>query len=232
MLSFLIWVPVVGALLIALLPEPLLAQRARQIALVVSGVVGLWTIYLASQFDLGASGMQFQESLPWVESLGLTYQLGVDGLSMPLLIINSLLTWLAIYSSDPNINRPRLYYILLLVLGSAVAGAFLSQNLLLFFLFYEVELIPLYLIIAIWGGARRGYAATKFLIYTAVSGILILAAFFGLSLLSGFSTFDYDVLRSHTLPLATQLLLLITLLVGFGIKIPIVPLHTWLPDAH
>lgn len=232
MLSFLIWVPIVGALLIALLPEPLLAQRARQVALVVSGVVGLWTIYLAGQFDLSAPGMQFQESLPWVESLGLTYQLGVDGLSMPLLIINSLLTWLAIYSSDPNINRPRLYYILLLVLGSAVAGAFLSQNLLLFFLFYEVELIPLYLIIAIWGGARRGYAATKFLIYTAVSGILILAAFFGLSLLSGVATFDYDVLQSHTLPLATQLLLLITLLIGFGIKIPIVPLHTWLPDAH
>jgi len=120
-----------------------------------------------------------QESLTWIDRLGLTYQLGVDGLSMPLMLMNSLLTWIAIYSSDAQISRPRLYYILVLILGGAVAGAFLAQNLLLFFLFYEVELIPLYLIIAIWGGARRGYAATKFLIYTAFSGVIILAAFFG-----------------------------------------------------
>lgn len=232
MLSIFIWVPILGALLISCLPQDILLQRARQIALAVSGAMLVWSIYLASQFSLTEPGLQFQESLPWIESLGLTYRLGIDGLSMPLLLVNSLLTWLAIFSSDPQINRPRLYYVLLLILGGAVAGAFVSQNLLLFFLFYEVELIPLYLIIAIWGGSRRGYAATKFLIYTAVSGVLILAAFFGLSLLSGFASFDYDVLQSHMLPLATQLILLVTLLVGFGIKIPIVPLHTWLPDAH
>lgn len=232
MLSILIWAPVLGALLISCLPEAMVVQRARQIALVVAGFVLLWTVYLASQFDLTTAGIQFQESLPWIESLGLTYQLGLDGLSMPLVIVNSLLTWLAIFSSDRQINRPRFYYALLLILGGAVAGAFTAQNLLLFFLFYEVELIPLYLIIAIWGGARRGYAATKFLIYTAVSGVLVLASFFGLSLLSGFSSFDYDVLQSHMLPLSTQLILLITLLIGFGIKVPVVPLHTWLPDAH
>lgn len=232
MLSLLIWLPVLGVILIALLPEPLLATRARQIALVISAAIGVWTIYLASQFSISTAEMQFQESLPWIESLGLTYQLGVDGLSMPLILINSLLSWLAIYSSDPNINRPRLYYSLLLILGGAVAGAFLAQNLLLFFLFYELELIPLYLIIAIWGGAKRGYAAMKFLIYTAVSGVLILAAFFGLSLLSGSASFDYSTLQTSSLPLASQLVLLVTLLVGFGIKVPVVPLHTWLPDAH
>lgn len=232
MLSILIWAPILGALLIACLPQAVVEQRARQVALVVSSAVFLWSIYIASQFDLSEPGWQFQEFLPWIESLGLGYQLGLDGLSMPLVMINSLLTWLAIFSSDRQINRPKLYYVLLLILGGAVAGAFLSQNLLLFFLFYEVELIPLYLIIAIWGGARRGYAATKFLIYTAVSGVLILAAFFGLSLLSGYSSFDYDLLRSQTLPLATQLILLVTLLIGFGIKVPVVPLHTWLPDAH
>ncbi len=232
MLSILIWAPILGAVLIACLPEAIVTQRARSIALAVSSMALLWSFYIASQFNLSEPGWQFQEFLPWIESLGLGYQLGMDGLSMPLVMVNSLLTWLAIFSSDRQINRPRLYYVLLLILGGAVAGAFLSQNLLLFFLFYEVELIPLYLIIAIWGGARRGYAATKFLIYTAVSGVLILAAFFGLSLLSGHSNFDYDLLRSQTLPLATQLILLITLLIGFGIKIPIVPLHTWLPDAH
>lgn len=232
MLSFLIWAPILGALLLGCLPESILLQRARQITLIMASLILLWSVYLASQFDLTAAGLQFQESLPWIESLGLSYQLGVDGLSMPLVLVNSLLTWIAIFSSDPNINRPRLYYVLLLVLSGAVAGAFLAQNLLLFFLFYEVELIPLYLIIAIWGGSRRGYAATKFLIYTAVSGVLILAAFFGLSLLSGVFSFDYDLLQSQTLPLTTQLVLLITLVIGFGIKIPIVPLHTWLPDAH
>jgi NAD(P)H-quinone oxidoreductase subunit 4 len=232
MLSPLIWAPFLGVLLIGLYPQPLLPTRARQLALAIATVTLFWSIYVATQFDIGESGFQLQESLPWIESLGLSYQLGVDGLSMPLMLMNSLLTWIAIYSSDPQISRPRLYYILVLVLGGAVAGAFLAQNLLLFFLFYEVELIPLYLIIAIWGGARRGYAATKFLIYTAFSGVVILAAFFGLSFLSGSSSFDYEVLRSEVLPVGSQMILLLTLLVGFGIKIPIVPLHTWLPDAH
>lgn len=232
MLSILVWAPILGALLISCLPEALAGQRSRQIALWVAGAVLLWTAYLASQFDLNYAGLQFQETLPWIESLGLSYQLGVDGLAMPLVIISSLLSWLAIFSSDRQINRPRLYYALLLILSGAVAGAFLAQNLLLFFLFYEAELIPLYLMIAIWGGALRGYAAMKFLIYTAISGALILAAFFGLALLSASLTFDYDVLQNQTLPLTTQLILLVTLLIGFGIKIPIVPLHTWLPDAH
>ena len=232
MLSLLVWAPIAGALIIAVLPSSIAVTRSRQVALTIAALVLLWSVYLASQFNLGEPSWQFHESLPWLESLGLTYQLGIDGLSLPLILVNSLLTWIALYATDLNINRPRLYYILLLTLSSAVAGAFLAQNLLLFFLFYEVELIPLYLVIAIWGGARRGYAATKFLIYTAASGALILAAFFGLALLSGSSTFDYEVLRSHTLPTATQLVLLITLIIGFGIKIPIVPLHTWLPDAH
>ncbi|NJO51744.1 MAG: NADH-quinone oxidoreductase subunit M [Leptolyngbyaceae cyanobacterium RM2_2_4] len=191
-----------------------------------------WTVFLITQFDISDAALQLQETLPWVEPLGLTYRLGVDGLSLPLVAMNSLLVAVAIYSSDPKINRPRLYYALFLLLGAAVAGAFLAQNLLLFFLFYELELIPLYLLIAIWGGAKRGYAATKFLIYTATSGILILAAFFGLTLLSGMSTFDYAALQSQVLPLGTQVILLVTLLIGFGIKIPLVPLHTWLPDAH
>ncbi|MBW4657777.1 MAG: NADH-quinone oxidoreductase subunit M [Drouetiella hepatica Uher 2000/2452] len=232
MLSVLVWVPIVGAILIAVLPESGVQTRSRQVALAIAGLTLLWTAYLLIQFDVTEPGWQFQESLPWIENLGLAYQMGIDGLSLPLLLLNSLLTAIAIFCTDLNINRPRLYYSLMLVLSSAVAGAFLAQNLLLFFLFYEIELIPLYLVIAIWGGARRGYAATKFLIYTAASGVLILVAFFGLALVSGLSSFDYEALRSHTLPLSTQLVLLITLLIGFGIKIPIVPFHTWLPDAH
>lgn len=232
MLSALIWIPVLGAALIGFWSGNLNPSRSRLLALVVTGMTFLWTIILVSQFEPSNPGLQFSEYLPWIESLGLTYQLGVDGLSLPLLALNSLLTWIAIYSTEETVPRPRLYYALILLLNTGVAGAFLAHNLLLFFLFYELELIPLYLLIAIWGGSQRGYAATKFLIYTAISGILILSAFLGLTWLSGSSSFDYQPLLAQTLPLGQQILLLGTILIGFGIKIPLVPFHTWLPDAH
>lgn len=232
MLSVLIWLPLLGAVLVNCLTQETVQTRGRQLAMATALLNLAWTCYLLTKFDVSLPGLQFQESLSWIEALGLSYQLGVDGLSLPLVAINSLLTWVALYCTDSNLNRPRLYYTLALVLSSAVAGAFLAQNLLLFFLFYEVELIPLYFMIGIWGGARRGYAATKFLIYTALSGVILLAAFFGLALVSGTFSFDYDQLKNQVLPLGTQVVLLVTLLIGFGIKIPIVPLHTWLPDAH
>lgn len=231
MLSVLIWVPVLGAALIWLWPSSLTAGRSRQLALVTASLTLIWTVVLAGQFDPSMK-VQFQENLPWIEPLGLTYRLGIDGLSLPLLVLNSLLSLIAVWSSGVSIHRPRLYYSLILLINTGVAGAFVAQNLLLFFLFYELELIPLYLLIAIWGGSQRGYAATKFLIYTAVSGILILAAFLGLAWLAGSSSFDYQPLLAHALPLGQQFLLLGALLVGFGIKIPLVPFHTWLPDAH
>jgi NAD(P)H-quinone oxidoreductase subunit 4 len=232
MLSVLIWLPVLGAILIGVLPHPIATKYSRAIALVTTGLSFVWSMILSSQFDAGSPFLQFQEDVPWIEVLGLTYRLGLDGLSLPLIVLNGLLTWIAIYSSDPQIQRPRLYHILILVLNTSVVGAFLAHNLLLFFLFYELELIPLYLLIAIWGGIQRSYAATKFLIYTALSGVLILAAFLGLTWLGGASSFEYDAIRSQALPLTTQLILLGVLLVGFGIKIPLVPFHTWLPDAH
>jgi NAD(P)H-quinone oxidoreductase subunit 4 len=167
-----------------------------------------------------------------LDNLGLRYQLGIDGLSFPLLALNGLLTCIAVYVSDVAIERPRFYYSLLLLLNFSVVGAFVAENLLLFFLFYEIELIPLYLLIGIWGGARRGYAATKFLIYTAISGIAILGSFLGLAWLSSTASFAYQADLANTLSLTQQLVLLGGLLVGFGIKIPLVPFHTWLPDAH
>ena len=232
MLSALVWLPLLGAVLISFWPGLVNAQRSRLIALFATTATLLWTLALSSQFDPANVGMQFSESFPWLENLGLTYTLGIDGISLPLVALNSLLGWIAIYISDRSIQRPRFYYSLVLLIISAVAGTFLAQNLLLFFIFYELELIPLYLLIAIWGGARRGYAATKFLIYTAVSGLLILAAFLGVTWLSGSETFDYVPYLGNNLPLVQQFLLLGALLVGFGVKIPLVPFHTWLPDAH
>jgi len=231
MLSALIWMPVLGAAVVGFLPGNLTIDRLRFIALAFASVILLVTLWLLSQFDLTNSALQFQEYLPWVPQLGLSYSLGIDGLSLPLLALSSLLTWIVIYSSN-GVERSRLYYGLILLVNAGVAGAFVAQNLLLFVIFYELELIPMYLLINIWGGEKRGYAATKFLIYTAVSGVLILVGFLGLTWLSNATSFDYDSIATLGLDLRTQLILLTILLVGFGIKIPLVPLHTWLPDAY
>ncbi|PSN18419.1 NAD(P)H-quinone oxidoreductase subunit D4 [filamentous cyanobacterium CCP5] len=232
MLSALIFIPLLGALAISLWPTSIAVPLARKISLAVLAVTLGWVVMLASQFNLASSGFQFEQSVAWVETLGLTYRLGIDGLSLPLLAINSLLTLVSVYITSPTLHRPRLYFPLILIINAAVAGAFVSQNLLLFFLFYELELIPLYLLIAIWGGSRRGYAATKFLIYTALSGILILGAFLGLVWLAGNGSFDYSPNLAQTLTLTQQIVLLVALLFGFGIKVPLFPFHTWLPDAH
>ena len=232
MLSVLIWGPVLGAGAIAFWPAELKPQTARNLAITLGLLLLAWTGAIALQFNPHLSELQLTEVLPWLEALGLTYNLGIDGLSFPLIVLNSLLTFMAITSSDRQLQRPRFYYALLFLLNSCVSGAFAAQDYLLFFLFYELELIPLYLLIAIWGGKRRGYAATKFLMYTAVSGIALLASFLGITWLSGAATFTYNPAIAQTLPLGTQLILLGGILLAFGIKIPLVPFHTWLPDAH
>src|ERR671932_175967 len=234
MLSALIWIPILAAALIGFWPGAIGSKIVRNVAIAIAGITFILSVILAAQFDASTSQLQFSQFVPWIDALGLNYNLGVDGLSLPLVILNTLLAGVAIYATDESIRRPRLYYSLMLLITGGVTGAFLSQNLLLFFLFFEVELIPLYLLIAIWGGQRRGYAATKFLIYTAISGALILAAFLGVVLLGGASSFAYkDTFEvASLLPQFQQLLLLGAILVGFGIKTPFVPFHTWLPDAH
>ncbi|MDR9402177.1 MAG: NADH-quinone oxidoreductase subunit M [Halothece sp. Uz-M2-17] len=232
MLSALLIIPIIGVLIISLLPEKITDNRLRQFALAITIVPFLWTIYLFSQFDLNTGGFQFAEFLPWLETIGLNYHLSVDGISLPLVSLNSFLSAIAIFSTNPKIQRPRLYYNLVLLVNFGVAGALMAQNLLLFFLFYEVELIPFYLLISIWGGEKRGYAATKFILYTAVSGLLIIAAFLGLAFLNQTGNFEYENITTTGLSIKTQLILLTLLLVGFGMKTPLVPLHTWQPDAY
>jgi NAD(P)H-quinone oxidoreductase subunit 4 len=230
MLNAFIWLPIIGAILIAY--TPLEAKKVRGLALTLSVVLLLLNILLGWQFDPSNPQMQFTVNLPWINFLGFNYVLGVDGLSFSLLFLNSILTIIALYASGTEVNRPKFYYSLLLLLNAGVAGAFLAQDLLLFFLFYELEIVPLYFLIAIWGGQRRGYAGMKFLLYTAISGFLVLISFLGLVWLTGANNFAYNPLLSNNLPVNTQLLLLIPLLIGLAIKIPIFPFHTWLPDAH
>jgi NAD(P)H-quinone oxidoreductase subunit 4 len=232
MLSVLIVLPFLAAVLIALLPKNISAPTIRLAALFFSGITLLWNLFILLKFDISNSGMQFRENLPWNETLGLSYQLGVDGLSILMLVLNSLLTWIAIYSSSQQTHRPKLFYSLILLISGGIAGAFLAENLLLFFLFYELVLIPLYLLISIWGGEKRAYAGIKFLIYTAVSGALILATFLGIVWLTGSSSFAIDAISTQTLSTGMQIILLGGIVLGFGIKIPLVPFHTWLPDAY
>ena len=231
MLSALILIPLLGSLVVGLFPDKT-GKISRNLAIATSVTALLVNIYLGWQFDPSTSGFQFSEYAPWLEWIGLNYSIGIDGLSLPLVFLNSFLTLIAVIITDKSLARPRFYYSMLLLLSCGAVGAFLARDLLLFFLFYELEIAPLYFLIAIWGGKRRGYAAMKFLLYTAVSGILVLASFLGLVWLTGADSFAYEPLRGHTLSLNAQLLLIAPLLVGIFIKIPIFPFHTWLPDAH
>jgi NAD(P)H-quinone oxidoreductase subunit 4 len=227
MLSAILWLPVVGAILVGIIPN-----FSRTIAGVFAAASLVGTIAIAAAFNYQNTGLQFVEHYSWIEPLGLDYHIGIDGLSLPLVILNALLVLLAVQSTSKDVIRPRLFYSLLLLVGAAVVGAFLAHNLLLFFLFYELELIPLYLLIAIWGGEKRGYAATKFLIYQALSGIILLAGFLGWAWFTKAGSFTYEVLAAAHLPTNLQLLFLSIILLGFGIKMPLVPFHTWLPDAY
>ncbi len=230
-LSALIWLPAIGALAIALLPQ----NQSKKGAVIVASAVLILDFILLRQFDTNIPSFQLSENLPWLENLGLNYSLGIDGLSLPLVVLNGLLTWLIVCFCEKQITeRFKLFQVLMLLIHAGVTGAILSTNTLLFVLFYELELIPLYLVIAVWGGAQRSYAAMKFLIFTAVSGILILVGFLALGWLAADSTpiFDYSTLQNISLPLEVQITLLLVLLLGFSIKAPFVPFHTWLPDTY
>ncbi len=232
MLSTLLLIPFLGAFLLLFWPGQPVPGRMRVVTIVVLALQLAWSLRVLLAFDPADGGMQLQESFAWVSIIGLDYRLGIDGLSLPLVLINAGLTLVSAVCTRDISQRPRIYFALLLLISGAVNGAFLAENLLLFFLFYELELVPLWLLISIWGGTERAYAATKFLIFTAVSGVLILGAFLGLALLTGTVDFSLTPVLSERLAMGSQLLLLGALLIGFGIKIPLVPFHTWLPDAH
>lgn len=231
-LSSLLLIPFAGSLLLLLWPGSPPPQRLRLITIAILAVQLVVSVAMALAFDISQGGMQLQEHHRWLPGLGLDYALGVDGLSLPLVLINGALTLVSAVITRDIDKRPRIYFAMLLLISGAVNGAFLAENLLLFFLFYELELIPLWLLISVWGGVNRAYAATKFLVFTAISGMLILGAFLGLAVLTGSVDFSLTPVLSDRLAMGGQLLILGALLVGFGIKIPLVPLHNWLPDAH
>lgn len=183
-------------------------------------------------YDASSATFQLAESYAWIPQFGLNWAVSVDGISAPLVLLAGFVTTLAMFSAWQVDRRPRLFYTLMLWLYSAQIGVFIAQDLMLFFIMWEVELVPVYLLINIWGGQKRRYAATKFILYTAAASIFILVAALGMALYGSEFSFDLAVLSLKDYPLGLELLLYAGLLIAFGVKLAIFPLHTWLPDAH
>ncbi|PSB00490.1 NAD(P)H-quinone oxidoreductase subunit 4, partial [Merismopedia glauca] len=183
-------------------------------------------------YDFSNPGLQLVESYPWVPQLDLNWSLGVDGISMPLVLLTGFITTLAVLAAWPVTLKPKLFYFLLLVMYGGQIAVFAVQDMLLFFLVWELELIPVYLLLSIWGGKRRLYAATKFILYTAGGSLFILVAALAMAFYGDNVTFDMRAIANKDFALNVQLALYAGLLIAYAVKLPIFPLHTWLPDAH
>jgi NAD(P)H-quinone oxidoreductase subunit 4 len=231
-LTAIVLLPLVAALVIPFIPD----KEGRTVRWYGLGVAiadfALMIYAFWYKYDFQSSTFQFVENYPWVPQLGLHWAVGVDGLSMPLVLLTGLINTLAIFAAWKVTNKPRLFYGLMLVMYSAQLGVFVAQDLLLFFLMWEIELVPVYLLISIWGGQNRRYAATKFILYTAAASIFILVAGFAMAFSGDTITFDMATLGMKQYPKAFELLVYAGFLIAFGVKLPIFPLHTWLPDAH
>ncbi|MCJ8283297.1 MAG: NADH-quinone oxidoreductase subunit M, partial [Rivularia sp. ALOHA_DT_140] len=231
-LTSIILLPLLAALAIPLLPDKE-GKTVRWFGLGVA--IADFTLMICAawqSYDFQSASFQLVEKYSWVPQLGLNWSVAVDGLSMPLILLTGLINTLAIFAAWRVTNKPRLFYGLMLVMYAAQVGVFVAQDLLMFFLMWEIELVPVYLLISIWGGPKRRYAATKFILYTAAASIFILVAAFGLAFYGDTVTFDMGSLGMKQYPKALEMLAYTGFLIAFGVKLPIFPLHTWLPDAH
>ncbi|MEM9156473.1 MAG: NAD(P)H-quinone oxidoreductase subunit 4 [Cyanobacteria bacterium P01_F01_bin.33] len=233
-LSTAILYPAIAALFIPLIPDPEGKGRPIRWYALFIGITAfaIVTAGFVVNYDFSYSGLQLQEHYDWVPQVGLSWSVGADGISMPLILLTAFITTLAILASWPVTWKPRLFYFLLLFMYGAQIGVFAVQDMLLFFLMWEMELIPVYLLLSIWGGKRRMYAATKFILYTAGGSLFILVAALAMAFYGSEFTFDMTTLAEKPYPLSFQLLLYGSFLIAYGVKLPIFPLHTWLPDAH
>lgn len=231
-LTIIILFPIVAALLVPLIPDKD-GRTVRWFALTVGLIDFAIIIYaFCTGYDLGTPGLQLVERYSWVPQLGLSWSMGADGLSMPLIILTGFITTLAILAAWPVTLKPKLFYFLMLVMYGGQIAVFAVQDMLMFFLVWELELVPVYLILSIWGGKKRLYAATKFILYTAGGSLFILIGALTMAFYGDVVTFDMTAIALKDFPIKLQLLLYGGFLIAYGVKLPIFPLHTWLPDAH
>jgi NADH-quinone oxidoreductase subunit M len=235
LLNLVLFLPLLGAALLAFVRSNANAVRIATTAVMTVQFVLTTVLYL--HFDGAVSGLQAATSVPWIADWGVSYAIGLDGVNILLVMLTAFLGPLVILGAWTAIEKDvALFHVNVLLLQFAMMGAFLAQDLFLFYVFWEAMLIPMFLIIGIWGGARRSYATVKFVLYTAFGSILMLAAViylvWALQQTGGVASFAFADLVQSRLPLEVQTTLLAAFALSFAIKVPMVPLHTWLPDAH
>lgn len=240
LLSAIIFLPMLGALFCGLIKSDK-PYFYHWVAAGFTGATFLLTLILGGRYTangLAQPGFQFIDVLPWMPQFTIQYQVGVDGLSLPMVFLTSLIVFLAVFVSWKTQQRSRLYFAMLMLMETGVLGVFTSLDLFLFFVMWELELIPMYLLIGMWGGPRRQYAAIKFILYTMLASALMLIAFLVIYFLSEPHSFDLILLlKSHDsllagMPRSFQITIFLALFACFAVKLPMVPFHTWLPDAH
>ena len=236
LLNVVLYLPVLGMLLIAALPKGR-DDAVRWLTLAVMVVQLYFTVGLYERFDAAEPGLQFETRLPWIPDWGVYYQVGLDGYNVLLVLLTAFLGPLVVAGAFSAIRKDvKLFYAMVFFIQFAMLGTFLAQDLFLFYVFWETMLIPMFLLIGIWGGERRIYATLKFVLYTAFGSILMLAAViylvYSLNQSTGVVSFAFADLYGANLPVDVQTILLAAFALSFAIKVPMVPLHTWLPDAH
>ena len=233
LLSIIIFLPFTGSIFILLMKgeEAPMAQNARNVALWTSFVTFILSLLLWVNFNASQTAPQFAEKLNWVADAGISYHLGIDGISLFFILLTTILTPLAILASWNSIQvRVREFMVAFLLMETFLLGVFCALDLILFYIFFEGVLIPMFLIIGIWGGERRTYACFKFFLYTFSGSILMLVAILSIYTMAG--SMDLNIIRDFVFPLVTQKWLWLAFFAAFAVKIPMWPFHTWLPDAH
>ncbi|AUH52461.1 NADH-quinone oxidoreductase subunit M [Chromobacterium sp. ATCC 53434] len=232
LLSLVIWTPIVAGLVVLAAGDQR-APLARWLALAGALAGFLLSVPLFTEFNNFNGGMQYEELKPWISALNINYHLGVDGISMLFVVLNSFTTLLVVVAGWEVIQkRVSQYMAAFLIMSGLINGAFAALDAILFYVFFEGMLIPMYLIIGIWGGPRRVYASVKFFLYTLLGSLLMLVAFIYLYFQAG-KTFDIHAFQNLAkIPLTVQILLFVAFFLSFAVKVPMWPVHTWLPDAH
>ena len=236
-LTIITFLPLLGAIFIILFVDKDSLAGLKWTALAVTSATFMLSLYLPLTFDMQTPALQWVEKLIWIERFGIHYYMGVDGISMLLVILTTFVTVLCILASWTDIRvKLKPYLVLFLLVETGSLGVFMSMDLFLFYIFWEVVLIPMVFIIGVWGSVRRLYSAIKFFLFTFVGSLFmllgILAIYFYHGKITGIYTFDATVLFSNPVPAHVQLWVFIALFLGFAVKVPMFPLHTWLPDAH